>query len=114
MGPKTICFMMDEFAKLPKSETVLTGPDLGRSKKVSYWLIFQARSQIVKTYSKEDGTTIDSTCGVTVLISPNDAEKGQTYPTTIVQTHNSKPSLSQQPCLSRNTSPLIRTDNTTT
>src|SRR3546814_2998474 len=57
MGPKTICFMMDEFAKLPKSETVLTGPDLGRSKKVSYWLIFQARSQIVKTYSRSEEHT---------------------------------------------------------
>src|SRR3546814_21182270 len=78
MGPKTICFMMDEFAKLPKSETVLTGPDLGRSKKVSYRLIFPARSQILNTYSTEDGTPIDSTCVFTVLLSPHDAETAQT------------------------------------
>src|SRR3546814_18660950 len=48
MGPKTICFMMDEFAKLPKSETVLTGPDLGRSKKVSYWLIRSEERRVGK------------------------------------------------------------------
>src|SRR3546814_1699682 len=96
MGPKTICFMMDEFAKLPKSETVLTGPDLGRSKKVSYWLIFQARSQIVKTYSKEDGTTIDSTCGVTVLLSQNDAETAQHYKKTVGKTKIRKASFSDR------------------
>lgn len=79
MGPYPICFMMDEFAKLPKSEAVLEGPDLGRSKKVSYWLFFQARSQIIKTYSKEDGTTIDSTCGVSIVLSQNDAETAQHY-----------------------------------
>src|SRR3546814_20510765 len=113
MGPKTICFMMDEFAKLPKSETVLTGPDLGRSKKVSYWLIFQARSQIVKTYSKEDGTTIDSTCGVTVLLSQNDAETAQHYQKTVGKTTIRKASFSRQAGLSKSTNPFPRTESIT-
>lgn len=111
MGPKTICFMMDEFAKLPKSETVLTGPDLGRSKKVSYWLIFQARSQIVKTYSKEDGTTIDSTCGVTVLLSQNDAETAQHYQKTVGKTTIRKASFSRQAGLSKSTNPFARNES---
>lgn len=111
MGPKTICFMMDEFAKLPKSETVLTGPDLGRSKKVSYWLIFQARSQIVKTYSKEDGTTIDSTCGVTVLLSQNDAETAAHYQKTVGKTTIRKSSHSRQAGLSKSSNPFARNES---
>ncbi len=108
MGPMTICFMMDEFAKLPKSETVLTGPDLGRSKKVSYWLIFQARSQIIKTYSKEDGTTIDSTCGVTVLLSQNDAETASHYVKTVGKTTIRKESHSRQVGFSKASNPFSK------
>src|SRR3546814_17642592 len=85
-----------------------TGPDLGRSKKVSYWLIFQARSQIVKTYSKEDGTTIDSTCGVTVLLSQNDAETAQHYQKTVGKTTIRKASFSRQAGLSKSTNQIGR------
>lgn len=111
MGPMTICFMMDEFAKLPKSETVLTGPDLGRSKKVSYWLIFQARSQIVKTYSKEDGTTIDSTCGVTVLLSQNDAETAAHYQKAVGKTTVRKQSFSRNTGLSKTANPFAKNES---
>lgn len=111
MGPKTICFMMDEFAKLPKSETVLTGPDLGRSKKVSYWLIFQARSQIIKTYSKEDGTTIDSTCGVTVLLSQNDPDTAAHYVKTVGKTTIRKQSFSRNAGLSKSANPWARNES---
>lgn len=111
MGPLTICFMMDEFAKLPKSETVLTGPDLGRSKKVSYWLIFQARSQIIKTYSKEDGTTIDSTCGVTVLLSQNDPETAAHYQKTVGKTTVRKQSYSRNAGLSKSANPWARNES---
>ncbi|WP_165356653.1 type IV secretory system conjugative DNA transfer family protein [Sphingosinicella sp. BN140058] len=111
MGPMTICFMMDEFAKLPKSETVLTGPDLGRSKKVSYWLIFQARSQLVKTYSKEDGTIIDSTCGVTVLLAQNDAETAAHYQKTVGKTTIRKSSHSRQAGLSKSANPFAKNES---
>jgi type IV secretion system protein VirD4 len=111
MGPKTICFMMDEFAKLPKSETVLTGPDLGRSKKVSYWLIFQARSQIIKTYSKEDGTTIDSTCGVSIVLSQNDPETAAHYVKTVGKTTVRKQSYSRNAGLSKAANPFARNES---
>jgi len=111
MGPKTICFMMDEFAKLPKSETVLTGPDLGRSKKVSYWLIFQARSQIIKTYSKEDGTTIDSTCGVSIVLSQNDPETAAHYVKTVGKTTVRKQSYSRNAGLSKTANPFARNES---
>lgn len=111
MGPKTICFMMDEFAKLPKSETVLTGPDLGRSKKVSYWLIFQARSQIIKTYSKEDGTTIDSTCGVSIVLSQNDPETASHYVKTVGKTTVRKQSYSRNAGLSKTANPFARNES---
>lgn len=111
MGPKTICFMMDEFAKLPKSETVLTGPDLGRSKKVSYWLIFQARSQIIKTYSKEDGTTIDSTCGVSIVLSQNDPDTAAHYVKTVGKTTVRKQSYSRNAGLSKSANPFARNES---
>lgn len=111
MGPKTICFMMDEFAKLPKSETVLTGPDLGRSKKVSYWLIFQARSQIIKTYSKEDGTTIDSTCGVSIVLSQNDPETAAHYQKVVGKTTIRKQSYSRNAGLSKSANPWARNES---
>lgn len=111
VGGKTIVFMMDEFAKLPRSETVLTGPDLGRSKKVSYWLIFQARSQIVKTYSKEDGTTIDSTCGVTVLLSQNDPETAGHYVKTVGKTTILKQGHSRNAGMSKQANPFARNES---
>jgi type IV secretion system protein VirD4 len=111
MGPKTICFMMDEFAKLPKSETVLTGPDLGRSKKCSYWLIFQARSQIIKTYSKEDGTTIDSTCGVSIVLSQNDPETAAHYQKVVGKTTIRKQSYSRNAGLSKTANPWARNES---
>lgn len=111
MGPLPICFMMDEFAKLSKSETVLTGPDLGRSKKVSYWLFFQARSQIIKTYSKEDGTTIDSTCGATVLLPQNDQETAGHYQKTVGKTTVRKQSFSRNAGLSKSANPWARNES---
>lgn len=111
MGPKTICFMMDEFAKLPKSETVLKGPDLGRSKKCSYWLIFQARSQLIEIYSKEGATSLDSTIGAQVVLSQNDPETAAHYQKTVGKTTIRKASHSRQVGLSKATNPFARNES---
>jgi type IV secretion system protein VirD4 len=72
LGPYPVCFMLDEFAKLPKIEAVMTGPDLGRSKKTYYCLIAQSDSQIGKIYSKEDQQIIYATTAVKYVLPQND------------------------------------------
>lgn len=74
LGPHTVCFCLDEFAKLPKIEAVLTGPDLGRSKKTSYLLVAQDFGQIEKTYSKEDVQIIISTTAVKHVLPQNNPQ----------------------------------------
>lgn len=72
LGPYPVCFMLDEFAKLPKIEAVMTGPDLGRSKKTYYCLVAQSDSQIGKIYSKEDQQIIYATTAVKFVLPQND------------------------------------------
>jgi type IV secretory pathway TraG/TraD family ATPase VirD4 len=111
MGPKSICFMMDEFAKLPKCETVLKGPDLGRSKKVSYWLIYQARSQLIEIYSKEGATSLDSTIGATVVLTQNDHETAAHYQKMVGKTTIRKQSYSRNAGLSKSANPWARNES---
>lgn len=72
LGPYPVCFMLDEFAKLPKIESVMTGPDLGRSKATYYCLVAQSDSQIGKIYSKEDQQIIYATTAVKFILPQND------------------------------------------
>jgi type IV secretion system protein VirD4 len=111
MGPKSICFMMDEFAKLPKCETVLKGPDLGRSKKVSYWLIYQARSQLIEIYSKEGATSLDSTIGATIVLTQNDHETAGHYQKMVGKTTIRKQSYSRNAGLSKSANPWARNES---
>ncbi len=74
LGPFPVCFMLDEFAKLPKIEAVMTGPDLGRSKKAMYCLVAQSDSQIGKLYSKEDQAIIYATTAIKYILPQNDKD----------------------------------------
>ena len=74
LGPYPVCFMLDEFAKLPRIEAVMTGPDLGRSKKTMYCLVAQADAQIAKLYSAEDKQIIYSTTAVKYILPQNDKD----------------------------------------
>ena len=74
LGPYPVCFMLDEFAKLPKIEAVMTGPDLGRSKKTMYCLVAQSDSQIGKLYSKEDQQIIYATTAIKYILPQNDKD----------------------------------------
>ena len=80
--------MLDEFAKLPKIEAVMTGPDLGRSKKTMYCLVAQSAAQIGKLYSKEDQEIIYATTAIKYILPQNDKDtvnlvKEMVGPTTI-------------------------------
>ena len=69
LGPFPTCFMIDEFAKLPKIPAVLEGPDLGRSKSTFYILVAQDYGQIGKVYSKEDQGIINGTTAAKVVLA---------------------------------------------
>ncbi|MAC11081.1 MAG: hypothetical protein CMN74_02380 [Sphingorhabdus sp.] len=95
LGPYPVCFMLDEFAKLPKIEAVMTGPDLGRSKKTMYCLVAQSDSQIGKLYSKEDQQIIYATTAVKYILPQNDKDtiklvQEMVGPTTIKRSNRSR------------------------
>ncbi|WP_298843333.1 type IV secretory system conjugative DNA transfer family protein [uncultured Salinicola sp.] len=95
LGPYPVCFMLDEFAKLPKIEAVMTGPDLGRSKKTMYCLVAQSDSQIGKLYSKEDQQIIYATTAVKYILPQNDKDtiklvQEMVGPTTIKRSSSSR------------------------
>jgi len=95
LGPFPVCFMLDEFAKLPKIEAVMTGPDLGRSKKTMYCLVAQSDSQIGKLYSKEDQQIIYATTAIKYILPQNDKDtielvQKMVGPTTIKRHSRSK------------------------
>ena len=95
LGPYPVCFMLDEFAKLPKIEAVMTGPDLGRSKKTMYCLVAQSDSQIGKLYSKEDQQIIYATTAIKYILPQNDKDtiklvQDMVGPTTIKRSSSSK------------------------
>ena len=73
-GPYPVCFLLDEFAKMPKIDAVIEGPDLGRSKKISYYLIAQDYGQIEKIYGKDNVKIIDSTTAVKIIFAQNENE----------------------------------------
>lgn len=94
LGPYPVCFMLDEFAKLPRIEAVMTGPDLGRSKKTYYCLVAQSDAQIGKLYSKEDQQIMYATTAVKYILPQNDKDtvglvKSMVGPTTIKKNNKS-------------------------
>jgi type IV secretory pathway TraG/TraD family ATPase VirD4 len=71
LGPNDFFFLLDETPTLPKLETVINGPAVGRSKRVSYAIVGQDFSQIETRYSKAEVETMKSTTAVKVILSQN-------------------------------------------
>lgn len=110
MGPYPICFMLDEFAKLPRIEAVIQGPDLGRSKQLSYWFLAQAYGQIEKKYEKSDIGVINSTTAVKLILSQNDNDTADMIAKMVGDTTIRKGSLSFQDGLSKSAFSWSRSD----
>ena len=110
MGPFPICFMLDEFAKLPRIEAVIQGPDLGRSKQLSYWFLAQAYGQIEKKYEKSDIGVINSTTAVKIILSQNDNDTADMIAKMVGDTTIRKASHSYQDGLSKSAFSWSRND----
>lgn len=74
LGPCAVLFVLDEFAKLPKSEAVLRGPDLGRSKRTSYFFLFQSYGQLETIYGKPEIQVLNSTTAAKLILPQNDSD----------------------------------------
>ena len=71
LGPHDFFFLLDETPTLPKLDTVMNGPAVGRSKRVSYAIVGQDFSQIETRYSKAEVETLKSTTAIKVILSQN-------------------------------------------
>ena len=71
LGPNDFFFLLDETPTLPKLDTVINGPAVGRSKRVSYAIVGQDFAQIETRYSKPEVETMKSTTAVKVILSQN-------------------------------------------
>lgn len=71
LGPYAFGFLLDEMPQLPKLDTVVNGPSVGRSKKVFYILVGQDFGQIEQKYSKPDVEVLKSTTAIKIVLSQN-------------------------------------------
>lgn len=71
LGPHDFFFLLDETPTLPKLDTVVNGPAVGRSKRVSYAIVGQDFAQIESRYSKAEVETMKSTTAIKVILSQN-------------------------------------------
>lgn len=71
LGPYDFFFLLDETPTLPKLDTVMNGPAVGRSKRVSYAIVGQDFAQIETRYSKAEVETLKSTTAIKVVLSQN-------------------------------------------
>jgi hypothetical protein len=71
LGPYSFGFLLDEAPQLPKLDTVINGPSVGRSKKVFYAIVGQDYGQFEQKYSKPEVETLKSTTALKVILSQN-------------------------------------------
>src|SRR5690606_12282212 len=71
LGPYPFGFLLVEMPQLPKLDTVVNGPSVGRSKKVFYILVGQDFGQIEQKYSKADVEVLKSTTAIKIILSQN-------------------------------------------
>lgn len=71
LGPNDFFFLLDETPTLPKLDTVINGPAVGRSKRVSYAIVGQDFAQIETRYSKPEVETMKSTTAIKIVLSQN-------------------------------------------
>mgnify|MGYP002716722487 CR=1 FL=1 len=70
-GPFDYIFMLDEAPQLPKLDTIVNGPSVGRSKRVSYIIVGQDFGQFEQKYSKPEVDTLKSTTAIKLILSQN-------------------------------------------
>ncbi len=71
LGPCDFGFLADETPQLPKLDTVINGPAVGRSKRVFYVLVGQDFGQIEQKYSKAEVETLKTNTAIKIILAQN-------------------------------------------
>lgn len=71
LGPYPFVFLIDEAPQLGKLDTVINGPAVGRSKKISYIIVGQDFGQFEQKYSKPEVETLKSTTAIKIVLTQN-------------------------------------------
>lgn len=82
-----ILFLIDEFPRLGKIETVCSGLATLRSKKIHIVLVVQSKSQLNVTYGKDMASVIMDTCPYKAILGTGDADM-QEYCSKLVGTYD--------------------------
>jgi len=106
VGPLEIVFALDEFAKLPKTPKLLEGPDLARSKGVSFIICCKSAGQLEQIYSKPEVQTIIGTTAVKYILTQNDADTIKMIQSWVSQTTIMLSSKTTQEGLQKGANPL--------
>ena len=69
--PKPFLFIADEFATLPKNESIANFIAFGRSRKIFVHFVLQSYSQLYETYGDSSRAFLEN-CGNTIFLSTND------------------------------------------
>jgi type IV secretory pathway TraG/TraD family ATPase VirD4 len=77
VGPFDFGFLLDEAPQLPKLDTVINGPSVGRSKRVFYVIVGQDFGQFEQKYSRPEVETLKSTTAIKIVLSQNNEATAQ-------------------------------------
>lgn len=86
-GATPVLFLLDEFPRLGKVETVLNGLATLRSKKITVALIIQSMAQLDMIYGKEARQVIADCCNYKAILSATDGDT-QEYLSRLVGTYD--------------------------
>lgn len=78
VGPYDFGFLLDECPQLPKLETVVNGPSVGRSKRVFYVIVGQDYGQFEQKYSRPDVESLNSNTAIKIILSQNNEKTAKT------------------------------------
>lgn len=74
LGPYSVGFIMDEFAKLPPCDAVISIPELGRSKALFCLFAAQDKNQVCQVYSPEQWGTLVSSTAIKLIFAQNNTD----------------------------------------
>ncbi len=72
--PRTVYFLLDEFANLPKIEKIDSMITVSRSRNVFFALVIQSFSQLDAKYGSDVAQTIKGNCPIKIFIGTDDAK----------------------------------------
>ena len=97
LGPYPFVFLIDEAPQLGKLDTVINGPAVGRSKKISYIIVGQDFGQFEQKYSRPEVETLKSTTAIKIVLTQNNENTAKQISEMAGKMTFQKQSLSDKP-----------------